>query len=453
MITPDYAKLADALAADIAAGRLKPGDRLPPQRSFAYERGIAVSTASRVYGELYRRGLVVGEVGRGTFIAGNALLAETRRPDPPSLSSEPAGRIDLEVNFPMLADQGEAIARSLQPLMTGEGLTDALRAAPFAGTAAVRAAASRGLSRGGWTPSPDSFLFTGAGRQAIGAALSALVPIGGRIGVEAVTYPQIKSLAVRLGATLVPLAMDEEGVRPDAIAKAHRDSPLQALYIQPALHNPLGTTFSPARREAIAELAERLDLTLIEDWIYGFLCDDPPLAALIPHRSIVVDSLSKRIAPGLGLGFLNAPAHLHEALKAGIRAGGWSATGLGLAAGQRLFEDGTAAALALRKREDAVRRQSLAARCFKSFDLAADPRAYHLWLTLPDRWRSEAFAAAASRQGIALSPSSAFTVGQGHAPNAVRLALASPSLPQLERALETLAGLLRSEPEAFQVTE
>src|ERR1700709_16723 len=92
----EYAKLADAVAADIANGALKPGDRLPPQRSFAYERKIAVSTASRVYTELLRRGLVVGEVGRGTFISGEArrgvaAAGETR-----------AVRIHLAVNHPGL---------------------------------------------------------------------------------------------------------------------------------------------------------------------------------------------------------------------------------------------------------------------------------------------------------------------------------------------------------------
>ncbi|MGY3367539.1 DNA-binding transcriptional regulator YhcF (GntR family) [Bradyrhizobium sp. GM2.4] len=66
----EYVKLADAIALDISNGMLRPGDRLPPQRNFAYDRGIAVSTASRVYTELLRRGLVVGEVGRGTFISG-----------------------------------------------------------------------------------------------------------------------------------------------------------------------------------------------------------------------------------------------------------------------------------------------------------------------------------------------------------------------------------------------
>src|ERR1700722_1835375 len=99
----EYLKLADAVAAEIASGALKPGDRLPPQRSFAYERKIAVSTASRVYGELLRRGLVVGEVGRGTFISG-----ETRRGI--AAPSEPHDvRIDLEFNYPVVPAQSAMI--------------------------------------------------------------------------------------------------------------------------------------------------------------------------------------------------------------------------------------------------------------------------------------------------------------------------------------------------------
>jgi len=72
MTATEYIGLVDELAAAIAAGRLKPGDRLLPQRTFAYEKGIAASTAGRVYAELLRRGLVVGEVGRGTFVAGGS---------------------------------------------------------------------------------------------------------------------------------------------------------------------------------------------------------------------------------------------------------------------------------------------------------------------------------------------------------------------------------------------
>src|SRR3954469_20997452 len=96
----EYVRLADAVAAEIAAGALKPGHRLPPQRSFAYERKIAASTASRVYTELLRRGLAVGEVGRGTFIS-----AEARRGDTVALTEPRGARIDFEINYPRLPTQ------------------------------------------------------------------------------------------------------------------------------------------------------------------------------------------------------------------------------------------------------------------------------------------------------------------------------------------------------------
>src|SRR3954451_2315956 len=106
----EYLKLADTVAIEIANGALKPGDRLPPQRSFAYERKVAVSTASRVYAELLRRGLVVGEVGRGTFISGAARRGMAAPREPRGI------RIDLEFNYPILPDQTTLVARSLEGL-------------------------------------------------------------------------------------------------------------------------------------------------------------------------------------------------------------------------------------------------------------------------------------------------------------------------------------------------
>src|SRR5437899_11076734 len=106
----DDLRLADTVATEIANGGLKPGDRLPPERSFSYERKIAVSTASRVYTELLRRGLVVGEVGRGTFISGEARRGITA-------PAEPRGaRIDLEFNYPVMPTQAAMIAKSLEGL-------------------------------------------------------------------------------------------------------------------------------------------------------------------------------------------------------------------------------------------------------------------------------------------------------------------------------------------------
>src|SRR5690349_20005705 len=104
----DFRTIAAALAAEIAEGRLSPGERLPPQREFAYRRGTASSTASRVYAELTRRGLITGEVGRGTYV--RSALGE---PSGLALADPPAAPVDLELNFPLLPDQGAALAEAL----------------------------------------------------------------------------------------------------------------------------------------------------------------------------------------------------------------------------------------------------------------------------------------------------------------------------------------------------
>ena len=138
---------------------------------------------------------------------------------------------------------------------------------------------------------------------------------------------------------------------------------------------------------------------------------------------------------------------------ASVRSGGWTASGYAFAAGQRLMGDGTAAELSRLKRIDAVRRQQLAQKYFANFEVQSNPKSYHLWLTLPPHWRSQTFVAAAARRDIALTPSTTFAVTPGHAPNAVRLALAAPPMEQLELGLRTLAGLLSATDEDFDSTE
>ncbi len=447
MPTSEYLKLADAIAAEIADGTLKPGDRLPPQRSFAYERKIAVSTASRVYAELLRRGLVVGEVGRGTFIAGDARRGV-------AAPGEPRGvRIDLEFNYPLLPDQTTLIAKSLEGLEQPAALDAALRPATSVGTPAVRSVAAAYLSQGAWSPSPDQLVFTANGRQSIAAALAAVVPTGGRCGVEALTYPFIKGIAARLGISLVPLAMDEGGVRPDSVQKAHREAHLSALYVQPAIQNPLGMTMPPTRRADLLRVVEALNLPVIEDHVYGFLDDEPPLAALAPESCIVIDSLSKKVAPGLALGFLVPPPRLRESVMASVRSGGWTASGFAFAAAQRLLSDGIVAELSRRKRLDARARQKLAADRLSPFEIQTSGKSYHLWLTLPAHWRSQTFVAAAARRDIALTPSTTFAITAGHAPNAVRLALAAPTMDQLDVGLRTLAAMLNAREDDFDSTE
>lgn len=435
----NYQVIADELAAEINAGRLRPGQRLPPQRRFARQHGIASSTASRVYAELVRRGLVTGEVGRGTFVR-----AGTAAPEP-ALAEPATARVDLELNVPVLADQGAVLAAGLARMTRPDVLANGLRPIGAAGTEAARRATAALLARAGWAPDPRHVLFAGNGRQAIAAALAAVVPAGERLGVERFTYPVVRSIAARLGIRLVPLDMDEHGVLPQAVTEA---SPLRAVYLQPAVHNPLGTTMPEHRRAVLARVLREADLCAIEDSVYGFLRTDlPPLAAHAPERTILVDSLSKRVAPGLTLGFLVAPPAMVPSVASALRSGGWAATRFPLEVATGWMTEGTVTSLSRAKFLDATERQRIAAAQLAGFTVRADPHGYHCWWELPPPWRADTFVAAAARHGVAVTPAAAFTVDPGHAPGAVRLALGSPGHDVLAEALGTLAALARTSPE------
>lgn len=436
----DYRALADRVAADIRAGRLRSGERLPTQRRFARDHGIAVSTAARVYQELTRRGLVIGEVGRGTYVR-----AMRTRPEP-ALAEPGAARVDLELNIalpPGLPDSADELRAGFDRLSRPDVLTEALRPTGVAGTAAARSAAATVLAREGWTPDPDAVMFAGNGRQAIAAAVSALVDVGGRLGVETLTYPVVKSIAARLGVTLVPLPVDEHGLVPEAVREARPD----ALYVQPTLHNPLGTTMPESRRQELAEVMNALGISAVEDTIYAFLRDEVPLAAYAPDRTILVDSLSKRFSPGLTLGFLVAPHELSGPVACALRSGGWTAPGFALVAATHWIEDGTVATVQQRKRLDAAHKSQIVRSGLEGFALRGDPAAYHCWWELPQPWRADTFVAAAARRGIAVSPSGSFAVGTAYAPCAVRLAFAGPDPSTVESAVGVLARLARAAPE------
>ncbi len=436
----NYHDIADEVVSEIRAGRLRPGDRLPPQREFAYSRGIAVSTAQRVYAELSRRGAVSGEVGRGTFVR----LAIPAKRLSPALAEPTSLRIDLDLNFPTVPEQDALLSRSLAELMRRhEEWRAAFMPASVRGTRSLRSTTAAFFAHARSHLATDLLLFAGSGKQAIAAALAATVRRGEVLGVEALTYPFIKTVAQQLGIRLFPLPIDDDGIVPAALIEAHRDVGFGAIYLQPALHNPLGVTMSWERCVEIAEILTKEGITAIQDAIYDFLdADAAPLHSFAPDRVIYINSLSKRLAPGLTLGVLLAPLALHEDISRQLHGGAWLAPSMAQTICARWMADGTAAKITNAKRVDAAARQKLAHQCLGRFGLIGNRKAYHCWLPLPASWRADAFVAAAARHYIAVTPASAFAVEPDHVPNAVRLALSAPPVEVLTGALEKLASLL-----------
>ena len=309
------------------------------------------------------------------------------------------------------------------------------------------------LTYGGWSPAADDLLFTGSGRQAIAAAIATLVPVGGKLGVEELTYPVVRGIAERLGVDLVPLRVDEHGLTVEAIRAHHAAHRLHAVYLQPTLHNPLGLTMPAERRAQLAAVLTELDLAAVEDAVYSFLAQDvpPPLASLVPERVVLVDSFSKRFAPGLTVGTIVCPPTLQPEVSRAIRTGGWSAGRFALNFVTTLVDRGALTTIEEAKRRDAEARQRLVAQLLPSRGVRTDDRSYHCWWRLPGPWRADLFIAVAAREGIAVTPGSAFAVSPGVAGDCVRLALATPPLEALAHALERLHAISRGEPASYSV--
>ena len=433
----NYNLIADKIISDVKNGIIKPGEQLLPQREFAYLHDIAPSTASRVYAELVKRGVAVGEVGRGTFIRAFDQV--------PAALGEPAKEpINMQLNFSVLPEQAEIMADYIKPFSRVDVLEQSLYPVGVEETEKNRQITADFLSNTNWKVDQSSILYTNGGRQGLTAAMAATASIGERVGVEHLTYTVVKGIAERLGIHLVPLEMDDQGICIDALRKTHEKTPLKSIYFQTYLQNPLGINMSNTRQMEFAAFLKEQDVIGIEDAVYAFLADQPAFAARAPEQTIYVDSLSKRLSPGLGYGFVVTPQRLKDKMIAALRMGGWTTSSISFAICQQLMDDGAVKRIATLRQKDAKKRQTIAAKILSGLHFHSDPRSYNLWLYIPESWRADEFAAHLSKLGVAVTPASSFSVEPGSAPNAIRLALAPPSLEDLELGLTIIRDLALS---------
>jgi DNA-binding transcriptional MocR family regulator len=434
----------------VRGGRLISGTRLPTHRDLAWKLKVTIGTISRAYAEAERRGLISGEVGRGTYVrrpAGDAsvmpgdILGELRGPD----------FIDLSVNRPSAPGEGTAIALALQKLSEDPDLVALLDYQAPAGRREDRAAGAAFLELCGLAATPEQVVVTAGGQHAMACVIAALTQPGDTLAAEALTYPGLRALARLLRLRLVAIAMDEHGLVPDALDAACRLGSVRALYTMPTLHNPTTATMPAARRQAVAEVAQRHGVALIEDDVYGFLLDEPlpPLAHYAPQHGIYITSTSKSLVPALRVGYVRAPPAQIEAIAAAVRATVHSAPPLMAHIVARWVADGTAARLAAEKRTEMRTRNRRARDILPGVGAAGDPAAAHLWLTLPEPWRADDFAEAARRCGVGIVPAAAFAVTR-QPPNAVRICLgAQATAEQVETGIVRLSTLLATAPERY----
>jgi DNA-binding transcriptional MocR family regulator len=440
---PVYLAIADALAADLEAGRVRPGERLPTHRDLARVLGVNVVTITRAYAEAARRGLAEGHVGRGTFVR---RIEERARV--PARVVNGTNAIDLSQN--QLALDAEHLGGAAWIQALGSSVEGALRAGyQPEGQHEHREAGARWLERTGLVADPARVMVTTGGQQALALVFATFAKAGDTVLVEELTYAGVKSLAALFRLRLQPVALDEQGLVPESREEACRRGTPKLLYCMPNLHNPTGVVLPAERRQRIAELARRYDLRVLEDDASGFLLENPPppISAFAPERGLFVTSLSKSLSPGLRIGYLSAPEADLDLLHQTQAALTWMTPALPAALASHLIRTGELARIVAWKRAELAKRRALFQRALGHLATSSHAEAPCVWITLPEPWRGEEFVAAAARAGVLVSPAETFVVSRAHTPHAARLCLGTPERrADVETALARIAELLEGVP-------
>jgi GntR family transcriptional regulator / MocR family aminotransferase len=315
-------QLYEQLRQAITEGRLLPGDQLVPSRQLAGELGVSRHTVTTAYGRLVAEGYADGHSGGGSVVASSspaapreAGTASALRPAPrfegwsPYFRPPPYGcRFDLR---PGLPDPSLFPAEMWRRRVTAAVAAESPEYGDPAGRIRLRRAIAGWVGRSrSVTAGEDTVVVTSGTQHAMDLVARILLEPGDCVAIEDPGYVPARRLFGALGAKVVGVPVDDQGLVVDLLPPAAR-----IVYVTPSHQFPLGMTMSMPRRRALLRWAERHDAAIIEDdYDTEFRYVDRPLEPLhaldADGRVVYVGSFSKTFSPAVRLGFAVVPKSL-----------------------------------------------------------------------------------------------------------------------------------------------
>ncbi|MFC4242206.1 PLP-dependent aminotransferase family protein [Gryllotalpicola reticulitermitis] len=323
------ARVADTVRSMIHDGRLREGDALPSTRALAAELGVARGTVVTAFEQLDGEGYITVRHGAAARVA--ATLADPpargRRASPrvqaPQVGAAqpvgPAGPasaavvesvIDLVPGVPAVSAisgrDWRAAWRHAASLPLGDGYPDSLGDVGLRAEIAKQLAFSRGFA-----PATERVVISAGTSEAMSLVAEALGS-GARVAVENPGYRSGRRALASAGARLIPIGLDEGGLRLDELRIAHNAEPLAAVAVTPSHQYPMGAVMPISRRRELLEWAAANGVLLIEDdYDSEFRHHGAPLPALaaidVSGSVVHIGSFSKVLNPQLRTGYLVLP--------------------------------------------------------------------------------------------------------------------------------------------------
>jgi DNA-binding transcriptional MocR family regulator len=377
-----------------------------------------------------------------------ALFAVASRPEVVSL----AGGMPTIASLPL-----DVIGAQIGDLVRDEGQV-ALQYGSGQGDPVLREQITEVMQTVGINGHPDDVVVTVGSQQALDLVTRIFVDPGDTVLAEAPSYVGALSTFRSYQASVHHVAMDEHGLRPDALVDALRSCQARGshptfLYTIPSFHNPAGVTQTAQRRKEILEVADEADLLVVEDDPYGLLGfgGEPPRAirADADDRVIYLGSFSKTFAPGLRVGWVLAPHAVREKLVLAAEASVLCPPALTQMVVSRYLRDhdwmGQVRVFRnlYQDRRDAML-DALDDQFPPGCSWTVPEGGFYVWLTLPEGLDSQAMLPRAVTERVAYVPGTAF-YADGFGTREMRLSYCYPTPDRIREGVRRLAGVVEAE--------
>lgn len=475
---PLYRQIAHTIREAILSGELAEGTRLPTERALAQELGINRTTVMNAYNELASEGLIERHVGRGTIVRRSYahLDNEPLDQDVPSWLFGLAAGEDSVLGpdarvLSELASMGERRevisfaagtpapdllpAELLRSVVDTTLLTDrqhALGYCPVEGLQSLRRSLAARMRQRGVPVDLQNILILSGSTQGLGLVGRFMLNTGDEVVVEVPTYLGAIQTFRALGARVIGVPIDSEGIRVDLLESILSRRRPRFIYVQPTFHNPTGVTMSTERRRRLLLLAKRYQTPIIEDDPYGEMFYEQeapqPLKAMDTHENVLyLSTQSKILAPGLRVAWLAAPGALIERLSLHKQIFDLNTNAIGQWLVSELLERDLLNSHLATVRQRYQQKRDLMLSAIRTYwpdgvRVNCPMGGFHLWCRLPGDVRARVLLREAAQEQVAFVIGEPFHI-DGGGQHYIRLSFASPDEQHIEEGIRRIGHAIQ----------